>query len=253
MGRESRGWWVAALLATVMTPSCAQPEAEPGTIAFTNVTVLPMDRPGVVENQTVVVVDGEIREVGAADEVQVGAGATEIDGTGRFLMPGLAEMHAHVPPGENPPREDVEDILFLYVANGVTTIRGMLGSAYQIPLAEEIRRGEVLGPTFYVGAPSINGTSAPDPESAERLIREHAQAGYDLQKIHPGVSLESWDRMVAVAEEVGLTFGPGRGAPRPRKPLPGTRRGDDAGRRHRVGRERPSSAPGSGQFARPDR
>ena len=78
-------------------------------------------------------------------------------------MPGLAEMHAHVPPGENPPREEVEDILFLYVANGITTIRGMLGSAYQIPLAAEIGRGEVLGPNFYVGAPSLNGGTARTP------------------------------------------------------------------------------------------
>ena len=65
----------------------------------------------------------------------------------------------------------------------------------------------MLGPTFYVGAPSINGNSAPDPATAERMVRRHAAAGYDLQKIHPGVSLESWDRMAAVAEEVGLTFG----------------------------------------------
>lgn len=197
--------WAVAL--TLIAAACTAPEAAPGTIAFTGVDVLPMDRPGVVEDQTVVVVDGVITEVGPADEVVVGRGAEVIDGTDRYLMPGLAEMHAHVPPGDDPPREAVEDILFLYIANGVTTIRGMLGSAYQIPLAEEIRRNEVLGPNFYVGAPSINGTSAPTPDAAERLIREHAAAGYDLQKIHPGVSLETWDRMVAVADEVGLTFG----------------------------------------------
>jgi len=195
------------MVAMAITAGCAEPQASPGTIAFTDVTVLPMDRPGVVEGQTVVVVDGEITRVGPAEEIDVGGGAMIIDGTDRYLMPGLAEMHAHVPPGDDPPRDAVEDILFLYIANGVTTIRGMLGSEYQIPLAREVARGEVLGPTFYVGAPSINGSSAPDPESAERLIRRHAEAGYDLQKIHPGVSLEAWDRMVEVAEEVGLTFG----------------------------------------------
>ena len=81
-------------------------------------------------------------------------------------MPGLAEMHAHVPPGADAPREAVEDILFLYIANGITSIRGMLGSEYQIPLAAELRGGGVLGPNFYVGAPSINGSSAPTPEEA---------------------------------------------------------------------------------------
>lgn len=187
--------------------ACSQETAAPGTIAFTNVTTLPMDRPGTAADQTVVVVDGVITEVGPSSEVTVGAGATIIDGEGRFLMPGLAEMHAHVPPGANPPREAIDDILFLYVANGVTTIRGMLGSDYQIPLAREIASGAASGPTFYVGAPSINGNSAPDAEAAERLIRTHADAGYDLQKIHPGVSRETWDRMAEVADEVGLTYG----------------------------------------------
>ena len=208
-GTRTTEWRRAGLVAccVLTAAACTQAQAEPGTVAFTGVTILPMDAPGVVTDQTVVVVDDVITEVGPAGSVTVGEGATIIDGTGRFLMPGLAEMHAHVPPVDNPDREAVEDILFLYIANGVTTIRGMLGSAYQIPLAEELGRGEVLGPRLYVGAPSINGTSAPTPDAAERLIREHAEAGYDLQKIHPGVPLEAWDRMVEVAEEVGLTFG----------------------------------------------
>lgn len=202
----SMGRLIAALTISICT-GCAPQDAAPGTIAFTDVTVIPMDRPGVVEAQTVVTVDGVIVEVGDADAITVGRGATLIDGTGRYLMPGLAEMHAHVPPGADPPREAVEDLLFLYVANGVTTIRGMLGSDYQIPLAAELRSGGLLGPTFYVGAPSINGNSAPTPARAEELIRGHQAAGYDLQKIHPGVSLETWDHMAAVAAEVGLTFG----------------------------------------------
>lgn len=196
-----------ALFGLGFTAACVQAQAEPGTIAFTNVDVLPMDREGLLEDQTVVVVDGVITEVGPSDRITVGAGATVLDGTGRYLMPGLSEMHAHVPSGANPPREAVDDILFLYVANGITTIRGMLGSEYQIPLADELERGDVVGPNLYVGAPSINGSSAPTPDAAERLVRAHKAAGYDLQKIHPGVSLVTWDRMAAVAEEVGMTFG----------------------------------------------
>jgi imidazolonepropionase-like amidohydrolase len=196
-----------SLLAIVPLAACTPPAAAPGTVAFVDVNVLPMDREGVLPGQTVVVVDGVITEMGPADDVEVGTGATIVDGGGRYLMPGLAEMHAHVPPGDNPARDAVEDILFLYVANGITTIRGMLGSAYQIPLAGEIARGEVLGPTFYVAAPSLNGNTAPTAEAAERLVLAHAEAGYDLQKIHPAVPLPAWDRMVEVAEEVGLSFG----------------------------------------------
>jgi len=201
--------WMAVTLA-IGVMGCGPddpPPAEAGTVAFVDVTVLPMDRPGALANQTVVVVGGVVREVGPSSAIEVGAGATVIDGRGRYLMPGLAEMHAHVPPGANPPREDIEDILFLYVANGITTIRGMLGSDYQLPLAAEIERGDVLGPTFYVGAPSINGNSAPTPEAAEALVRRHAAQGYHLQKIHPGPSRATWDRMAEVAREVGLRFG----------------------------------------------
>lgn len=178
----------------------------PGLTAFTNVNVLSMASESVLVDQTVVVADGVIVAAGPSGDVELPRGAAVIDGSGRYLMPGLAEMHAHVPPGDNPPREDIEDILFLYLANGITTIRGMLGSAYQIPLADEIERGEVLGPRFYVGAPAINGNSAPTPADAERLVRAHVEAGYDLQKIHSGVSLDTWDRMAEVAQAAGLTY-----------------------------------------------
>ena len=199
---------LAALAGIAALTACeAETQPVPGLTAFTNVSVLTMSSDAVLAGQTVVVQDGVITAAGPADEVDVPRGATEIDGTGRYLMPGLAEMHAHVPPGDNPPRQEVEDILFLYVANGITTIRGMLGSAYQIPLADELERGEVLGPNFYVGAPSINGSSAPTPQDAERMVRAHVEAGYDLQKIHPGVSLATWDHMVEIAQAAGLTYG----------------------------------------------
>lgn len=201
MRNPTRGIVAAALLLA------APLGAQQGTFAFENVSIIPMDRDGVVPGQTVVVQDGVITRVGPAGSVEVPAGATRIDGAGRFLMPGLAEMHAHVPPTPDPPQDVLDDILFLYVANGITTIRGMLGQAYQIELADRLEAGDLLGPTLYVGAPSINGTSAPDPGTAERLVRAHAAAGYDLQKIHPGVSRETWDRMAEVAREVGLRFG----------------------------------------------
>jgi imidazolonepropionase-like amidohydrolase len=196
-----------ALLAVASSVASASAQAGAGATAFTDVTVIPMDRPGTVPAQTVLVRDGVIAAVGDAASVEIPVGANVIAGAGHYLMPGLAEMHAHVPPGANPARDTVEEILFLYVANGITTIRGMLGSDYQIPLARELEAGSLLGPTFYVGAPSISGTSAPTAEDAERLLRGHAAAGYHLQKIHPGVSRATWDHMVAVAGEVGLTFG----------------------------------------------
>lgn len=208
------GLALAALLGLSLpaTGGAQTPALEPGTWAFTGVNVLPMDRERVLEDHTVVVVDGVITAVGPAAEVAVPDGATVIPGEGRWLMPGLAEMHAHVPPvpsggPQRPPQQLLDDIFFLYVANGITAIRGMLGSPYQLDLRAEIRSGRHLAPDFWAAAPSINGSSAPTPEAAEGMIRDAATAGYDLMKIHPGVSRAAWDRMVAAADEVGLTFG----------------------------------------------
>ena len=184
-------------------------DSPPGSYAFVGVDVLPMTGTGLLENQTVLVRGDRITRVGATGDVEIPADATRIDGQGRFLMPGLAEMHAHVPPVQSgrPDQAALEDIMFLYVANGITTIRGMLGSPYQIDLRDELLSQETLGPAFYAAAPSINGNSAPTPEAAERMLRDAVETGYDLMKIHPGVSRETWDHMVEVADEVGLTFG----------------------------------------------
>jgi imidazolonepropionase-like amidohydrolase len=205
-------WTVGAApapLAAQEGPAFPVPPQE--ALAIENVTVLPMtaDRSGespTLEGQTVLISEGRITAMGPAGSLSIPEGTRRIDGTGHTLLPGLAEIHAHVPPGQNPPRELVEETLFLYVANGITTIRGMLGAPYQLELRDEIARGEVLGPRFLVGAPSVNGNSAPTPEAAEALVRAHHEAGYDFLKIHPGVPLDSWDRMVEVAREVGITY-----------------------------------------------
>ena len=194
----------ATLLAAPGAPLPAQGASS--VVAFTNVNVLPMDAERVLADQTVIVRDGRIAEVGPAARVRVPAGARRIDGRGKYLMPGLAEMHAHIP-GANAPAQVVRDIMFLYVVNGVTTIRGMLGAPNQLALRDSTASGAVLGPTIFVAAPSLNGNSAPDPATAARLVREHKAAGYDLLKLHPGLSRAVYDTIVAVATREGITWG----------------------------------------------
>ena len=185
----------------------ARAHQAPETVAFVNVNVIPMDRERVLPGHTVLIQDGRISALGPTDRIRIPDDARRIEGRGRYLLPGLAEMHAHVPSAPDPPREDVEEVLFLYLANGITTIRGMLGSPYQVPLREELRRGEVLGPHFHVGAPSIRGPTAPTPQAADSLVRAHHRDGYDFLKIHPGVPGDAWDRMVETAREVGISWG----------------------------------------------
>ena len=204
----------AAVLAAVVPAAFANPSAATrpvqaraaGAFAFVDVSVLPMDRNRVLANHTVVVRDGRITAVGPASSVRVPADAQRIEGRGKFLMPGLAEMHAHVQ-GPAAPPELNRDIMFLYVANGVTTIRAMLGAPNQLVLRDQLRKGEVLGPTMYVAAPSLNGNSSPNPDTAMKLVRAHKAAGYDLLKLHPGLTRATYDSAVKVAREVGITMG----------------------------------------------
>ena len=91
-----------------------------GTVtAFVGVHVVPMDREHVLEDRTVLVRGDRIVRIGPAGDVAVPAGAAVIDGRGKYLMPGLADMHVHV---------WCEGDLLLYVANGVTTVRNMSGA-----------------------------------------------------------------------------------------------------------------------------
>lgn len=186
-----------------LTPCGAQ---APAPYAFVGVSVLPMDAPGVLADHTVVVRGDRIVDVGPSAGVSVPPGATRIEGRGRFLMPGLAELHGHIPP-PTAPAALVESVLFLYVANGVTTVRGMLGAPGQIELRARANRGELVAPALYLAGPSFNGNSVDSPEQAARMVREQKATGWDLLKIHPGLTRPEYDAIARTAREVGITFG----------------------------------------------
>jgi imidazolonepropionase-like amidohydrolase len=173
--------------------------------AFVNVNVVPMDRERVIENQTVIVRDGRIAEIGPANKIKVPDGATRIDGAGKYLMPGLAEMHGHIPP-PNAPKAYTEAVLFLYVANGITTVRGMLGAPNQLELRDRANRGEIVAPTLYLAGPSFNDRSVNSPEQAISMVRQQKQEGWDLLKVHPGLTRDEYDAMAKTAREVGIRF-----------------------------------------------
>jgi imidazolonepropionase-like amidohydrolase len=173
--------------------------AQQPPLVIHNVSVIPMDREEVLADQTVVVRDGRIETVGPAPAA-LPAGATVIDGSGRFLIPGLAEMHAHVGAPANNPR-----ILSLYVLNGVTTARGMLGAPAHLALRDSLARGLVLGPRLITSGPSFSG-GALTPADAARRVHEQKAAGYDLIKIHPNLSRATFDALAAAAADAGLRF-----------------------------------------------
>jgi imidazolonepropionase-like amidohydrolase len=175
-------------------------------VAFVGVNVVPMDRERIIENQTVIVRDGRISEIGSADKVKAPAGALVIQAKGKYLMPGLAEMHGHLP-HPNLGEQVANSFLLLFVANGVTTVRGMFGFPNHPALRDRLSRGELLGPRLYVAGPALSGQSVKSPEEGEQKVREYKQAGFDLLKIHEGLSVAAYDKIVATANQLGMPFG----------------------------------------------
>ena len=173
-------------------------------VAFENVNVVPMDRERILERQTVVIRDGRIAEIGPAVKVKTPAGAVRVQAAGKYLIPGLAEMHGHLPSPDSP-RELVEHILFLYVANGVTTVRGMLGNPAALEHRAAIASGRLLGPRLYVAGAGFGG-NVKTVEIAEKMVRDQKAAGYDLLKITEGMSPPVYATVARTAKEVKIDF-----------------------------------------------
>ncbi|MEE2636381.1 MAG: amidohydrolase family protein [Acidobacteriota bacterium] len=207
LGTGVRGLSVALVVFTV---GCGEPLPEvDGDVAFVGVAVLPMDgaeTPTLLENRTVVVTDRRIESISPTDTVDVAEGVLVVEAEGFYLMPGLAEMHGHLP-GPRLMQVDARNLLFLYVANGVTTVRGMQGERSQLRLRGQIARGEVIGPRLFVGSRSLTGSRVTTPDEGEQLVRQYKEIGYDLVKIHEGLSRDVFDRVAMTATEVGLPFG----------------------------------------------
>jgi len=192
------------LLAWLSANAQAPEDSRGRDIVFRAVNVIPMDREIILENQDVVVRGGRVVSIGPAGKVSHSAGARFVDGKGKYLMPGLAEMHAHVPQGED--LQPMKEVLTLFAANGVTTVRSMLGHPKHLELRELVRRGEILGPRVYTSGPSFNGLSVKTPESGDRMVREQKALGYDFLKLHPGLTRQNFEAIVRTANEVGIAY-----------------------------------------------
>lgn len=175
------------LLAAVV--GCVPPASRPDSvIAIVDVAVVPMDAERILRNQTVVARDGFVTDLGPRSTVQVPEGARRIDGTGRYLLPGLVDFHVHL-------RDRTE--LLSYLAHGVTTVVHLSGPTGSIPDVVDLRRqvasGDVPGPTVLTsgrildGNPPINpgvSDAIRTPEEARAVVAQQAAAGVDFIKVY---------------------------------------------------------------------
>jgi imidazolonepropionase-like amidohydrolase len=173
------------------------------SVAIVNVNVIPMTTEAILPAQSVVVTDGKITAIGAVETTPLPDDAMIIDGTDRYLIPGLAEMHAHVPGVAS---QELDRVLALFLANGVTVIRGMLGQPSHLELRQLLADGEVTGPRLFTSGPPLNGNSVTGPEQAAAMVHEQHRDGYDFLKIHPGLSLAEFDAIADAAHGLRMPF-----------------------------------------------
>lgn len=175
----------------------------PAAYAITGATVIPMDRERVLRGHTVLVRDGRIAALGPDGRVRIPAGTTRIDGRGRFLLPGLADMHVHL--------LDRSELL-AYAANGVTTVLNLHGLGRHLAWRDSLARGQLLGPRLFTSGPIVDG----DPPTrrtnvvvttaaqAESVVVAHQAAGFDFLKIYDNVPPDLYRVLAVTAQRVGL-------------------------------------------------
>lgn len=194
------------------------------SVAFIDVNVISMHRDEVRQRHTVIVEDGRISAVGPAAAIRPPRGALRIAGRGRYLMPGLVDMHVHFlrrPTGSDADPEFARlpgrlernaDFATLYVANGVTSVRQMHFDATLDDSRLSRTDREWIGPTLYSTGPITDG-DPPDhpvarvvvtPEEAARAVAEDRAAGRIGVKVYSSLSAPVYDAIVAAAAREGI-------------------------------------------------
>ena len=187
--------------------ACGQ-DGAPGGLALVGVTVIDGLGNPPAPGRVVVIRDGRIAEVAAAEGFEAPRGAKMIELPGRFVMPGLVDLHAHVTiltQGEDGAlaatmdREDSERALRTLLAFGVTTVRNPAAPAADgVALRDAVAAGEVLGPRIFTAGNPLNRTRAsfgpfvatPDEASVRREVRRQAALGVDFIKVYASLSPE---------------------------------------------------------------
>jgi imidazolonepropionase-like amidohydrolase len=200
---------VAATAAATTTPA-----AQPPPLAFTHVTVIDVTGAPPLSDMTVVVADKHIVALGKSGDLNPPPGAKVVEAKGKYLIPGLWDMHVHTAFGDWLPANE-RVTLPLFVANGITGVRDM-GSDIEVVKRwrTQIEAGRLLGPRMVIAGPMLDGLTPRFPSSApvgnaadgKRVVDElHAQ-GVDFIKIQSLIPRDGYFAAADEAKKLGITF-----------------------------------------------
>lgn len=193
-------------------------------LVFTHVNIIPMDQEQILEDYTLVVRDGKISAMGPASNMKVSANAKIVESTGKYLIPALSDMHVHLegdawnimyPPGSGytPIELNYEDILFVYLAHGITTIQLMSAFPEHISIREKVDRQVIPGPKMVLsrmidGAgkawPPPISTWVNNPGEAAGAVRQAHETGYNGIKVYSFLDRASYDTIMKTAASLNM-------------------------------------------------
>ncbi len=184
------------------------------TLAITHVNIVDATGSPPQPDMTVVVKDGRIVELGKSDAVHAPADARAVNGSGKYLIPGLWDMHVHTVFGDWLPRNE-KVVLPLFVAKGVTGVRDMGGDLDVLKeWRASIAAGRLVGPRMVVAGPMLDGpvprfpSSAPVADAAQgrKVVDDLKAQGVDFIKIQSLIPRDGYFAAADEAKKLGLVF-----------------------------------------------
>jgi imidazolonepropionase-like amidohydrolase len=190
-------------------------EKKKTVIAFTNVNIATMDKDEILKNKTLIIKDGIIQAIGDSEKTTIPSDSLIIDGTNKYLIPGLIDMHVHI---------WAENDTLLFLANGITTVRNMDalpwwtkfgGYAEHLSLRNDINSGKIVGPTIYTAGRYFDGNppewgKSPSTkiikniDGAKKEVKNDKNKGYDYIKVYGNLPLEVYNSIVQQAKEENI-------------------------------------------------
>jgi len=179
-----------------------------------NVNIINLEKGEILNEQSVFINADTIHSIVRTKDLLTSAAKTQIDGTGKYLMPGLWDNHVHFRGGDSLIEEN-KKFLNLYLANGITTVRDAGGdlTTSVMQWQEDMKNGVLNGPTIYTSGPKIDGPGAiwsgslevSTSEDIERVLDSLQSLEVDFVKIYDSkISAENYLQTIKKAEKRGI-------------------------------------------------
>ena len=192
-------------LMALATIACSSQQATiEADYLFENANVVPLNEEVVLTNRAVAIRGGEIVAIVDQSSAHSIKASSRINAAGKYLMPGLADMHIHM-------RMNPKAAFNLFLANGVTTVFNM-GLADRngdieidhLQLRHDSAAGHIVGPRYLVSGPQLHAEELPTVAEIEPILDNHVEQGYDVVKVHGPLASGVYDSLIGRARERGL-------------------------------------------------